>query len=147
MPRRALYSKPIDDSLGIGRDEAASIVKAAMHAWARKPKNAAGFIALIMAAGLLALLVVFGPLPLPAGLQSTLRTSFWIVPGILSVTIPVLIWRVVLPRPIYRELNRRGHRVCTRCGYPLAELPDADACPECGTPIVAVIPQSESKAV
>ena len=38
--------------------------------------------------------------------------------------------------PLVRtELNRRGHRVCVRCGYTLEGLPDQShktPCPECG---------------
>jgi hypothetical protein len=42
-------------------------------------------------------------------------------------------WLILLaPRRIRRVLRKRGGR-CVKCGYDLAGLAQAGACPECGT--------------
>jgi hypothetical protein len=72
-------------------------------------------------------------LPLTVALSLLLKPWKWIVPGTLVGLIVILVLlHVVASRRAMRMLRRQKFLICLRCQYPLADLPLAGHCPECG---------------
>jgi len=76
--------------------------------------------------------LVFLSLPLVMIFVVRTQSGFLAIVPSLALGLGCAAYSAVLRRRDQRELERAGYRVCLRCRYSLATLPDAGVCPECG---------------
>ncbi|MCC6909785.1 MAG: hypothetical protein IT430_17760 [Phycisphaerales bacterium] len=59
--------------------------------------------------------------------------AWWLPAGILMAGAYAVIYTIVVNRRIEEVAQREG--LCLHCGYKLAEIPNCQRCPECGTEV------------
>lgn len=67
-----------------------------------------------------------------------------VIPIVLSIPFVLWIRREHIEQSLREQLIRRGHPICTECGYDLKGLTDP-RCPECGTPFDPMLLKSQAR--
>ena len=126
-----------DPQLGISKKDQNLILGAASSAWLSNKRNLFLYGCAIFAwATFMAVAnVVFDRIGPQSGSYGII---LWIISFVLFIIgSHYMVFHIRFRPYLYQELRRRGHDICSKCGYILIDIPEStDICPECGTPRV-----------